>query len=127
MSAVALLGRILSALTIAAVVIGWACWKWLSGAQWHHSWTGRRLVTRPVRAAGQSLLTAVVIGLALAPVATGAVVATVILTLAVAAGGYRTRLWLDAREAARPGPVRAQVIEQGAPIRHPVAAGRLPG
>jgi hypothetical protein len=100
-----LLGRVLGGLTVIACVIGWACWVWLSGAQWHRNWRGRRWLTRPVRATLQTGTTAVVFGLVLAPVATATVLATLGLTLVGTAAAWRYRLHLDQRADARTGLV----------------------
>lgn len=88
---------------------------WFSGRPWRSDYTGRRLVRQSVRATFQTLLAVVVVGWLLAPAATIWVTTTIVGSLVVLAGGYRLRLWLDAREAAKP-VVRAKV-RVGEPIR----------
>jgi hypothetical protein len=81
---------------LALFVVGWAATKWCSGADWRHNYRGRRRVTRPVRAVGQSLV-AVVGGCAIwRPLATVATLGAAGVVLAVTALVSRTR-------CARPG------------------------
>jgi hypothetical protein len=50
---------VLRALALALFVVGWATCKWVTGADWRHGYTGRRRITRPVRATAQSLVAVV--------------------------------------------------------------------
>lgn len=105
-------GRAFVGLAILCWFVGRCCWRWFTGApQRRRSYRGRRYVTRPVRAVGQSLLTAAVVGFAVAPFVTGVALAVVILTPLCAAAGYRIRKRLDDRRVE---------VEVGEPIRQPV-------
>jgi hypothetical protein len=46
-------------LVLGLVVVGYVAVKWCTGGDWRHGYTGRRRVTRPVRAVGQSLFAVV--------------------------------------------------------------------
>jgi hypothetical protein len=105
---------VLRAVALTVFVVGWAATKWCSGADWRHNYRGRRRVTRPVRAVGQSLV-AVVGGCAvwrpLATVATLGAAGTLLVVTAlisrtrcagagagapfVPEGPYRTRAYVD--------------------------------
>jgi hypothetical protein len=96
---------------LALFVVGWATCKWITGADWRHGYTGRRRVTRPVRAVGQSLV-AVVGGCAIwRPLATVATLGVGGLVLAVAALIGRTRA------AAAPAARRSGGRRSGGPYR----------
>lgn len=88
---------------LALFVVGWATTKWCSGADWRHNYRGRRRVTRPVRAVGQSLV-AVVGGCVIwRPLATVATVVAGGLVLAVTALISRTRSGCNATLHYQPG------------------------
>jgi hypothetical protein len=94
----------------AAMVAGVVAYRWLTGAPMRSTWQGRRLVTRPVRAAGQIALTATAAGLAVAPLATTATLGT--LGAATVTAILATRY----RAARSTGPRRVRV-KVGRPVR----------
>jgi hypothetical protein len=95
---------------LALFVVGWATCKWITGADWRHGYTGRRRVTRPVRAVGQSLV-AVVCGCAIwRPLATVATVGAGGLVLAVAALISRARIPQATAQSGGPYRTTAYVI-----------------
>lgn len=106
---------LLPALALAAI----AAYRWLTGAPWR-SGPRRRLVTRPVRAAGQTALTATAVAALIWPTATLATLAA--LTLSVTATAWATRA--RARTARRPHRVRATVTRP--PARPPARRLALP-
>jgi hypothetical protein len=92
------------------VAAGYVAFKWFSGGQWRHHYTGPRYVTRPVRAVGQTVLTVVAVAAWLNPLATvvviGALAGALGVTVAV------TRRW--ARPVGLP-PLRARRVEPDRP------------
>lgn len=66
-----LTAKVLAPAVLALAVVAW---RWLSGAPMRPTWTGRRLVTRPVRATAQTLLTAAAVCGWLFPLITAVVV-----------------------------------------------------
>jgi hypothetical protein len=90
---------------LALFVVGWATVKWCTGGDWRHGYTGRRRVTRPVRAVGQSLA-AVVGGCAVwRPLATVATLGAAGVVLVVTAA-YSRRRGVDASSPQPGGPYR---------------------
>jgi hypothetical protein len=104
------------ALLVAAVL----AYRWSTGAPIRPSRRGReRLLTRPLRAALQNVLTLLAVGILLAPVATVAAVATAGTLTAGTAAALR---W---RAKRRTGPRRVKVAvgtHTGRPAAAPVAA-----
>lgn len=104
------LARCFVGLSVAVCLAGWAAWKWFTGAPWRSRYRGRRLVTRPVRAVGQSAATAIGVGLVLDPILTAAVLAVLGLALVGSAAAWRYRERVASRV----------VVEVGEPLRPPV-------
>lgn len=122
-------GRCLLGLGLVATALGWAAWTWFTGGQWFPERPYRHRVARPVRAAGQNLLTAMAVGLAWAPVVTALVVATAAVALASAVAAVRLRRRRAARVRVVVGPVIPHRPPQ--PVRPachpPVAFGAASG
>lgn len=115
MAAVVWAGRILAGLFLFAWAIGWTLWHWFTGVPFRPNYRGRRYLARPVRATAQTVPVLVAVAWWLYPTATIWVTVSVVLGLFGTAGAFRLRLWLDAREAAKP-VVKAKV-KVGEPIR----------
>lgn len=127
MSVLVWAGRCLLGLGLVATALGWAAWTWFTGGQWFPERPYRRRVARPVRAAGQNLLTAVVVGLWAAPVVTALVVATGAVALASAVAAVRLRRWQAARVRVQVGPVIPHRRPVRPACRPPVAFGAASG
>ena len=101
------------------VAAGYVAFKWFSGGQWRHNYTGPRYVTRPVRAVGQTVLTVATVAAILNPLATVAVIGALAGALSVTAAMTRRR----ARAVGLP-PLRARRVDPDRP-RALASAGTL--
>lgn len=99
---------ILRAAGYGAVILAVLAYKWVTGARFTHQ-PRRRYLPRPVRAAGQCLVTAVAVGLILNPLLTAAVLAAAGFGLLGVVEARRNRTRAMAEPAGEPIRVRAYV------------------
>lgn len=97
------IGLTAKALLITAAVL----WIWFSGRAWRADYRGRRYLTRPVRAAAQTLATALVIAALWQPIPTLTTLALVIAAVCVTA--HFTRRAARMRRSGEPIRVKAKV------------------
>lgn len=104
----------------ALVTVGYVLVKWFTGGQWRHNYTGRRLVTRPVRAVGQTGGTVLAVGAVLNWALTLTVVAVAAVLLFGSAVVVRRRR--AGRRLLPPFPARRVKAVKVRHVAGPVAA-----